>query len=103
MSWVNSKLFGSANLPSVIMNKNQPPTEVVLKGLYFKFIDYLKDYKLATPDWRKILVEDLKEIYDEVLTYADVANVGTNPYYRLITHRSLNEHIILCQRQHNLI
>ena len=86
------------------MNNNQPPTEVVLKGLYFKFIDYLKDYKLATTsDWRKSLAEDLKEIYDEVLTYADVANVGTNPYYRLIALRPLSEHLILSQPKHNVL
>ena len=81
------------------MHNTEPPTEVVLKTLYFKFIDYLKDYKQAsTSEWRKSLAEDLKELYDEALTYADVENVELNPYYKLITHRTLNEHIILAQR-----
>ena len=85
------------------MNNNQPRTEVILEGLYHKFISYLKDYKLATSDWRKILVEDLKEIYDEVLTYSDVVGVSTNPYYRLITIRPLSEHLILSKPNNNVI
>ena len=83
---------------------NQPPTERMLEVLYHKFISYLQDYKQAsTAEWRKILVEDLKELYDEALTYSDVVGVKTNPYYRLITHRNLNEHLILSQRQHNIV
>ena len=86
------------------MQNTQPPTEAILESLYFKFIEYLRDYKLSsTPDWRKILVEDLKEIYDEVLSFADVQNVGTNPYYRLIALRPLSEHLILSQPKHNLL
>ena len=86
------------------MNNNQPKTEVILEGLYHKFISYLQDYKHSTTsDWRKILVEDLKETYEEVLTYADVVGVSTNPYYRLITSRPLREHLILSKPQHRML
>ena len=86
------------------MNNTEPPTEVVLESLYSQFIRHLKDYKQSTSsDWRTSILDDLKEIYNEVLTYADVENVELNPYYKLITHRSLNEHIILAQRRHNIV
>ena len=99
--WVQSPFLSLSFHVETILN--QPPTEVILEGLYFKFIDYLKDYKLATSDWRKILIEDLKETYEEVLTYADVDGVSTNPYYRLITIRPLSEHLILSKSKHNVI
>ena len=72
-----------------------PPTEVILEGLYSRFIDLLRDYNFATADWRLMLKEDLKEIYEETLSYSGVKNIGTNPYYKLISHRSLDEHLIL--------
>ena len=86
------------------MKNTEPPTEKILEVLYHKFISYLQDYKQAsTAEWKVMLLEDLKEIYSETLTYADVENVNLNPYYKLITHRTLNEHIILAQRRHNIV
>ena len=83
---------------------NQPPTERMLEGLYHKFISYLQDYKHSTTsDWRAMLLEDLKEIYTETLTYSDVVGVSTNPYYRLITSRPLREHLILSKPQHRML
>ena len=42
-----------------------------------------------------MLKDDLKEIYDETLSYSAVKNIENNPYYKLISHRSLDEHLIL--------
>ena len=87
-----------------------PPTEVILESLYSRFIDLLRDYNFATAEnlghgaagyayevtsWRLMLKDDLKEIYDETLSYSAVKNIGNNPYYKLISHRSLEEHLIL--------
>ena len=86
------------------MNNNQPSTEVILESLYSRFVEYLKDYKLSTTtEWRAFLLEDLKEIYKEALSYSDVKNIELNPYYRLIALRPLEEHLILIQRNHNVI
>ena len=80
-----------------------PPTEVILESLYSRLIGLLRDYNFATAEnlghevtsWRLMLKDDLKEIYDETLSYSAVKNIENNPYYKLISHRSLDEHLIL--------
>ena len=88
------------------MNKTlseHPPTEVELESLYFRFIELLRDYNYATADWKQFLVEELTEVYNQTLSFSVVKNVERNPYYRLITHRSLEEHLILIKPKHNVL
>ena len=82
---------------------DQPPTEVELQSLYNRFLGLLRDYNTATPDWRKYLVEELTEVYEETLSFADVSGVKNNPFYKLITFRSLEEHLIIAKPTHRTL
>ena len=85
------------------MLNSHPPTEVELQSLYSRFLDLLKDYNTATPAWRKFLTEELTEVYQETLSFADVDGVKNNPFYKLITFRSLEEHLIIAKPKHNVL
>ena len=94
----------AANAGSVLMtNNNQPPTEVELQSLYSRFLDLLRDYNTSSSDWRKFLVEELTEVYQEVLSFADVDGVKNNPFYKLITFRTLEEHLIIAKPTHRTL
>ena len=80
-----------------------PPTEVELESLYNRFLDLLKDYNTSTPAWRKFLVEELTEVYQETLSFADVEGVQNNPFYKLITFRPLEEHLVIAKPTHRTL
>ena len=79
------------------------PTADALEGLYQQWISLLRELRTASGEWRQALYEQLVEVHTETLTYAGVENVKFNPYYRLITHRPLSDHIILSRQTHNVI
>ena len=82
---------------------NQPPTEVILSGLFDRWISTLKDLRTATGSWRQELTSDLISIYNETIAMKDVDNIQSHSLYRLITHRPVQEHIILSKPKHNLL
>ena len=79
------------------------PTEVELESLYNRFLDLLRDYNTSTPEWRKFLKEELTEVYQETLSFADVDGVQNNPFYKLITFRPLEEHLLISKPKHNVV
>ena len=81
----------------------QPPTEVELQSLYSRWINTLFDLRSATGEWRNSLIEDLTDIYNDTLKFSSISGVKTNPYYRLITHRPIDQHLVLSKPKHNLL
>jgi hypothetical protein len=79
------------------------PTGVLLQSLQQRFCRTLFDYSQASGSWKKVLKEELQEIYQDTILLSHEEDVSSNPYYKLITHRSLEEHLVLAKQHHNLV
>ena len=78
-------------------------TGVLLQSLQQRFCRTLYDYSQASGSWKKVLKEELQEIYNDTISISREEDVSTNPHYRLITFRSLDEHLVLAKAHHNIV
>lgn len=88
-----------------------PPTEIELQSLYSRWINTLFDLRTATganlghevTSWRNSLIEELTDIYNDTLKFSSISGVKTNPYFHLITHRPIDQHLVLSKPKHRML